>query len=61
MKNHTYIAKSAKQATIIQMIASISLEDAHAIHIPYEIAKIDNETGPTSLKKITLEMFSSLS
>ena len=35
-------------------------EDAHDIHITYEIAEIDNETWSTSLKKATLKISSTL-
>lgn len=40
------------------MIAGISVEDAHGIHITCEIAETGNETRPTSLKKVTLKMCS---
>jgi len=40
------------------MIVDIGAEDAHGTHITYEIAEIDNEIRPTSLKEVTLEMVS---
>jgi len=41
------------------MILSITVKDAHGIHITYGITKIDNEIEPT-LKKLTLKMSSTL-
>ena len=56
MKNQAHIAEYAKQPTMAQLTACISVANAHGIHITYEIAKASNKTRPTALMEATLKM-----